>query len=62
MYSMNGTTSQTEVQLTQVKIDAEARAKLIKLADDDKRSMTSEVAWLIEQEHDRRWPAETNAA
>lgn len=51
---MSKTKQQDDVQITQIKIDGATRIKLAKLAEDDKRSMASEAAWLIEQEAARR--------
>ncbi len=42
-------------ELTTVQVDVATRDKLRVLAKEDKRSMTSEFDWLVDQEFSRRY-------
>ena len=48
------THTQDEIAQTNVRLDPQVRAALEQIAKDDRRSMSAQVAWLIEQEAERR--------
>ena len=48
------THTQDEIAQTNVRRDPQVRAALEQIAKDDRRSMSAQVAWLIEQEAERR--------
>lgn len=59
---MNATEPQDDVNSRPtVKLDPSVRSKLEQIAKDDRRSMSAQVSWLIEQEFERRTPKNNDA-